>query len=52
MKKHAFYIIVILGLLVQSSCAYIREKRAEKHQPFKPHKESKPKKGKNYNKNR
>lgn len=35
MKKVS--VVILLGLLVFSSCRAIREKRAANHQPFKPH---------------
>ncbi|MCU0430102.1 MAG: hypothetical protein MUF42_09035 [Cytophagaceae bacterium] len=44
--------LLVLALLLgvaAPSCRWLREKRAEHHQPFKPHKEGRMKKGKNYN---
>jgi ABC-type nickel/cobalt efflux system permease component RcnA len=46
--KNSMKYIVLLSLvvfIVMSSCAGLREKKAEKHQPFGPHKNKKPQHG-------
>ena len=49
--KNSMKYIVLLSLAVpmaigtMSSCAGLREKKAEKHQPFGPHKNKKPQHG-------
>jgi hypothetical protein len=40
-------VVLMVASFTMSSCRWIREKKAEKHQPFKPHKEGKMKRGKN-----
>ncbi len=52
MKNNMKYIVLLLlalpmaiGIMVMGSCARLREKKAEKHQPFGPHKDKKPQHG-------
>jgi hypothetical protein len=39
MKKNSVFIII--GILMFSSCAKLRESRAQNNQPFKPHQDKK-----------
>jgi hypothetical protein len=39
MKKNIFFGLLITGL--SFSCSFLRERKAEHHQPFKDHKENK-----------
>lgn len=50
MKKSMKYIALLsltllIAIGIMSSCASAREKKAEKHQPFGPHKNKKPQHG-------
>jgi hypothetical protein len=44
-RKFPYFVCLLIGVLVFSSCAAMREKKAEHHQPFSPHKNKKQKHG-------
>ncbi len=44
-RKLSYSVFIVMALVLISSCAAIREKKAEHHQPFSPHKNKKQKHG-------
>jgi hypothetical protein len=44
-NKIQYFSFILLALMFMSSCASLREKKAENHQPFSPHKNKKQKQG-------
>jgi hypothetical protein len=44
-NKIQYFSFIILALMFMSSCAAMREKKAEHNQPFSPHKNKKMKQG-------
>ena len=44
-NKIKYSSFIVIALIFISSCAAIREKKAESHQPFSPHKNKKQKQG-------